>query len=87
VARRMQCKDIPDVELVSFIANKQAEIGMWVCYWNFEPPYSELPTNLLRAKFGKLIDKGYLTGCNCGCRGDYEVTPKGLTMIEEARRG
>jgi hypothetical protein len=67
---------------VRFIADKQAEIGMWVCYWNLEPPYSELPDRLFRAKMGKLINKGYLTGCNCGCRGDYEVTAKGLALIQ-----
>jgi hypothetical protein len=78
----MQCKDIPDAPLVRFVAEKQASTGHWVCVWDLEPPYSDLPGNLFRAKMGKLINKGYLTGCNCGCRGDYEVTPKGLAYIE-----
>jgi hypothetical protein len=79
--RPQQCKDIPDVPLVRFIADKQASTGHWVCVWDLEPPYSDLPGNLFRAKMGKLINKGYLTGCNCGCRGDYEVTDKGLAFI------
>jgi len=77
----MQRKDIQYVPLVRFIAEKQAELGMWVCSWDFEPPYSELPDNLFRSKMGKLIDKGYVTGCNCGCGGDYQVTDKGRELI------
>lgn len=76
----MQCKDIDDVALVRYVADAQAERGMWVCY--FDPPYSDLPFKLLRAKMGNLINKGYLTGCNCGCRGDYEVTMKGRELLE-----
>lgn len=78
----MQCKDIPDAPLVRFVARKQTELGTWVCVWDLEPPYSELPDNLFRAKMGKLINKGYLTGCNCGCRGDYEVTDKGREFLD-----
>ena len=78
----MQCKDIDDAALVRFIADKQRELGAWVCVWDLAPPYSEMPGNLFRAKMGKLISKGYLTGCNCGCRGDYEVTVKGIVFLD-----
>lgn len=81
----MQCKDIPDEQIVGFIARKQCELGTWVCVWDLEPPYSDLPGNLFRAKMEKLIDKGLLTGCNCGCRGDYEVTPKGRALIGDKK--
>jgi len=80
----MQCKDIAAAPLVRFVAEKQRELGRWVCVWDLETPYSELPDNLFRAKMGKLINKGYLTGCNCGCRGDYEITDKGKALIMEA---
>jgi len=86
MTRGMQCKDIADAPLVRFIADKQSELGAWVCVWDFEPPYSDLPSNLFRAKMGGLIDKGYLTGCNCGCRGDYEITKQGRAFIMEATR-
>jgi hypothetical protein len=77
----MQCKDIEDAPLLRFIARKQAEKGLWVNTWDFEPPYAELPSNLFRAKMGQLIKRGLLTGCNCGCRGDYEITNKGMNFI------
>jgi hypothetical protein len=78
----MQCKDIADTPLLRFIADKQAEIGMWVCYWDLEPPYSDLPDKLFRAKMGQLLKRGLVTGCNCGCRGDYEMTVKGREYLE-----
>lgn len=83
----MQCKDIDDAGLVRFIADKQEQLGRWVCVWDLEPPYSELPDRLFRAKTGKLMGKGYLTGCNCGCRGDYEVTAAGLALIGRGLTG
>jgi len=79
----MQCKDIPDAPLVRFVAEKQQEKGYWVNVWDFDgTPYADLPDNLFRAKMGNLIKKGYLTGCNCGCRGDYELTNKGREFLE-----
>lgn len=78
----MQCKDIADATLLRFIATKQAEKGAWVNTWDFEPPYSDLPDNLFRAKMGKLLKRGLLTGCNCSCRGDYELTDKGREFLE-----
>jgi len=80
----MQCKDIADFPLVLFVATKQREKGMWVNAWDFEPPYSDLPDNLFRAKMGKLIERGLLDGCNCGCRGDYELTPAGRVYLGDA---
>jgi len=79
---RMQCKDIDDAALLRFIANKQRELGMWVCVWDLEPPYSDLPGNLFRAKMGQLMKRGLITGCNCGCRGDYEITDKGREYLD-----
>lgn len=77
----MKCKDIADEPLVRFIATKQAQKNLWVNTWDFEPPYSDLPDKLFRAKMGQLMKRGLITGCNCGCRGDYEITAKGLEYL------
>jgi hypothetical protein len=81
---RRQCKDILDGPLLGLIARKQREKGMWVNTWDFEPPYSELPDNLFRAKMGQLMKRGLIDGCNCGCRGDYELTDKGREFLANA---
>ncbi len=31
------------------------------------------PAHLVRAKLAKMIRKGLVDGCACGCRGDFEV--------------
>ena len=77
----LQCKNIPDKPILEFLlANK----GTW-CNW-FE--YGEnsvrvaMPQNLasdklILAKMRSLIGRGLVNGCGCGCRGDFEITPKG----------
>lgn len=40
------------------------------------------PEKLQRAKMAMLIRRGVVSGCACGCRGDYEVTEKGLAEVE-----
>lgn len=79
---KVQCKDIADGPLLRFIAGKQREKGAWVNTWDFEPPYSDLPDNLFRAKMGQLMKRRLVTGCNCGCRGDYELTNKGREYLQ-----
>lgn len=35
--------------------------------------WSTVPPKVIRAKLDTLIKRGKLTGCTCGCRGDFEV--------------
>ena len=37
------------------------------------------------AKMKSMIRRGLSGGCDCGCRGDYEITDKGLELIGEKR--
>lgn len=43
------------------------------------------PRKLILLKMMKLIKKGYSGGCGCGCRGDYEITDKGLAFVDRKR--
>jgi hypothetical protein len=84
----MQCKDIPTIPILEFV-EKHGGIG---CNW-FGKHISELsvrhampdniPDKLVHAKMNKLIAKELISGCNCGCRGDYELTEKGKQLIHE----
>lgn len=40
-------------------------------FFNEDAPYK-----VIKAKLQKLIKQGYVTGCVCGCKGDFELTPK-----------
>ena len=77
----IQCKDIPDKPILEFLlANK----GTW-CNWFKDRENSvrvAMPQNLasdklILAKMSKLMERGLVDGCDCGCRGDFEITPKG----------
>lgn len=93
----MQCKDIPDEPILRFLAGKVDGYqgwtvpgwGTWYADEGGEPyPNSVLrampagtPDKLAMAKMGMLIRKGVATGCTCGCRGDFEITPKGRERL------
>lgn len=83
----MQCKDIDDRPILEFLAARQ---GHWCFRWDLGgsseynvttvmPP--NVPEKLALAKMKRLIDRGLVNGCTCGCRGDFEITEKGLQAI------
>jgi hypothetical protein len=43
------------------------------------PP--DAPDKLILAKMNKLLRRGLVDGCGCGCRGDFEITDKGLAFL------
>lgn len=44
-----------------------------------------IPRKLMLRKWEKLIKKGLIGGCECGCRGDFEITDLGLKLINVER--
>lgn len=84
----MQCKDIPEQPVLSFIAQVQRGEDVRSATWfeGFENSVQNampigVPRKLALAKMNMMIRKGVVSGCGCGCRGDFELTPKGLTLI------
>lgn len=80
----MQCKDIPDRPILEFLLSHK---GQW-CFWgaafdrnvNVAMPRNT-PYKLVLAKMGMLIRRGLVSGCACGCRGDFEITEKGEAFL------
>ena len=77
----MQCKDIPDVPVLEFLAKS---IGIWH-NWSEgderdvgQAMPAETPRKLVHAKMRSLMRRGLVDGCGCGRRGDFEITPLGL---------
>lgn len=82
----MQCKDIPDQPIIEFVwdVNNRDRWANWISGDDVDvhavfPP--GVPDKLVLAKMRKLIGKGLLDGCACGCRGDFVVTMKGCEVI------
>ena len=82
---RLQCKHISTIAILEFLANNE---GKW-CTWFGGFPNSiqnaigtGFPDRLVLAKMSKLVRKGLVSGCGCGCRGDFEITLKGLARLD-----
>ncbi len=89
----MQAKDINDLDMLGLVWEKQcrpytdyfgspAHIPHWAMIWDIRSEFpDDVPTKVIRAKLEKLIRRGLMDGCTCGCRGDYELTDKGREML------
>lgn len=74
-------KDIDTDELLAYIRDRQSELGRWVLGQDFEEPYASMPHKVLWAKLDRMIRRGLIQGCTCGCRGDFEITNQGCERL------
>lgn len=80
----MQCKDIPDGPILELLAEQPGKWFTW--YGGYDNSLSPAfpagcPDGLVRAKMAMLIRRGLVGGCTCGCRGDFEITDKGMEVL------
>jgi hypothetical protein len=73
-------QDIPDeafLEAVRRTPGVSYRPGAWRMRWDvqdtLEAQLGPIPGNLFLAKAARLIHRGLLGGCPCGCRGDYHL--------------
>ncbi len=76
---RMQAKAIPDSYMIATVWTLARP---WASLWAVERAMPWCSYRVVRAKLRGLVKRGLLTGCACGCRGDFEVTAKGKEMLE-----
>jgi hypothetical protein len=90
----MQSKDIPEVPILEFLNKHIGEWCNWVSLEveaKFELKYQgrsvlhAMPEGtagkLALAKMRSLIKRGLVSGCACGCRGDFEITDEGKAFL------
>jgi hypothetical protein len=69
----MKAADITDAELLEAVRAVRGKYGVprWSTLWDVQRalPY---PTKVVQAKLKSAVRRGLLTGCACGCRGDFE---------------
>lgn len=73
---RPQCKDIPEQPIMEFLRTLGRPAFTQSGYPNSItlafPPHCQDDT-LVRAKLRRMIARGLIDGCACGCRGDYTI--------------
>lgn len=86
MTERLQCKDLSTRQVLSFLAEHKGHWATW-CSSILMPSvgsvFPDAPPKLVLAKLSQLVNKGYVKGCACGCRGDFEITDKGEEKLKE----
>jgi hypothetical protein len=95
----MKASDISDKAVLEYLAQFQGEwTSLWNGHFK-ENPRSDghivndvyysmpvgTPPKVALAKMKRLYNRGFIGGCTCGCRGDFEITDKGLAFIGQKR--
>ncbi len=85
--KTVQAKHIDDIDVLRFINKASHEKypdipdGGWVFTWDVEEAFADMPPKVVLAKLSALVKRGFLDGCCCGCRGDFELTAKGSEAL------
>jgi len=82
--RKIKCSDIPDQDVLLALNLTQ---GSWTSHFhgNLGKFFEKYPSKIALAKMNQLLKRGFTGGCGCGCRGDWEITDKGLAFINKPR--
>jgi len=88
---KIQCKHLETFDILLFVYVRCRDIWGNNCFLDERDIklhlFQGIPDNLFYAKMYKLIHRGYLDGCWCGCRGDYEITNKGIDFLRKDETG
>ena len=67
----MKASDIPDEAILSIL---RVNDPRWTLIWDLTEALPNFPEKVIRAKCRSLKRRGRIDGCDCGCRGDWELT-------------
>ena len=68
----VKTSDISDEAFLAAVQAVHDTKGMWACFWELAEALN-VPDKLVLSKARRLINRGVLDGCTCGCRGDFEI--------------
>lgn len=71
---RLQAKHVPDASILDVIDRIRETEDRWTWSYDFEEDarLSGYPWKVVRAKLASMVRRHVITGCTCGCRGDFE---------------
>jgi len=74
---KIQAKHVSDEQILFVIDRVKDQDRRWTFTWDLELYYPMIPPKVLLAKCRSMIKRGIITGCDCGCRGDFERVNSG----------
>jgi len=88
----VQCKDIPELPILRFLAGPYDGWATPGCgtWFNHDPIPQNcvlrampegVPEKLALAKMRQMIRKRVIDGCGCGCRGDFRLNEKSRAIL------
>lgn len=85
----VQAKDIDTDAILRFLAGHQGIWATWGKGYSMPTVQDAMPegtpAKVQLAKMRALHRQGFVGGCACGCRGDWEITDLGLARIGHPR--
>jgi len=91
----VKTRDIKDIDILNYLYDRQ---GQWTSLWyghfkekdkTIDDVYyampAETPHKVALSKMKSLYKRKLVDGCTCGCRGDFEITDKGLELLGKPR--
>ncbi|MEV4454465.1 hypothetical protein [Microbispora sp. NPDC049633] len=69
----MKAADIKDEGFLAAVERVNDSEDHWALVWDIEAAFPGVPRKVLLAKARRLIRRGVLDGCDCGCRGDFYI--------------
>src|SRR6266704_311959 len=79
---RPQAKDIADMATLRVSDGLGRQRHCWTSPWDVAENFPAFPEKVVAAKLKSLHRRGLVTGCPCGCRGDWELTDAGYDVID-----
>jgi len=89
MTKTIQAKHVSDVAVLRAVERLGAKIreahggfsAAWAFTWDLYAEFPSVPEKVMRAKMVALIRRKLVTGCTCGCRGDFEITSTGKEAL------
>lgn len=87
--RRVKAADIDEADLLRHLAESPLAVGpeRWCMIWDIAAALRWYPERVVTAKLRRLRDRGLVDGCDCGCRGDWHLTPAGKVYVRDLSFG
>lgn len=74
--RRQAAKDVPDAAVLEAIRQNIRSRGICVlgaCLWEIQELLPLFHPKVVHAKLRSMRRRGLISGCACGCRGDFNI--------------